>query len=210
MHNMVIVLQVFSWSPLCSLMWRTTCSSLKRSPLAPLWWCPNSKMGKSRARTILMYCCHVTWVANHPVLFLQTPAMWTACCREPMTQSMAWPQASSPATLTRPCTWASGWRPEPCLSTPTTRPTWLHLLGVSSSQASGKTLVSGNLPFYRYLTRDFASGVMDRRARQLKRLYRHWDKWLVADFTHKGQFTLHKVFIKVMASHLALEMLMAC
>ncbi len=71
--------------------------------------------------------------------------MWMACCREPTTQSMAWPQVCSPATSTRPCTWVSGWRPEQCSSIPTIRPTWLHLLEASSSLALAKTSVSRDM-----------------------------------------------------------------
>lgn len=76
------------------------------------------------------------------VPLVQTTAMWTVCCREPMTQSTAWPQACSPATSTRLCTWANGWRLEQYSSTPTTKQTWLHLLEASSSPALAKTLVS--------------------------------------------------------------------
>lgn len=39
--------QVSSWSPLCSLTWRITCSSPKRSPSAPSWSCLNFRTGKS-------------------------------------------------------------------------------------------------------------------------------------------------------------------
>lgn len=68
--------------------------------------------------------------------------MWTVSCREPMTQSTAWPRVCSPATSIRLCTLARGWRLERYSSTPTTRRMWPHLLEASSSPALAKTLVS--------------------------------------------------------------------
>lgn len=105
--NTAILLQVTLWSQLCSLMWRTTCSSPKRSPSAPSWWCPNSKMGKSSKQSILLVSVLLCYSSRQPVssvLSLRTAATWKACCREPTTQSTAWPRACSPATSTRPCT----------------------------------------------------------------------------------------------------------
>lgn len=55
--NAAIFLQAILWSPLCSPMWRTTCSLPKRSPSALSWWCPNSKMGKWLEKWSRWRCC---------------------------------------------------------------------------------------------------------------------------------------------------------
>lgn len=99
--NLQFSFQGSSWSQLCSLMWRTTCSSPKKSPLALSWWCPSSKMGKSSKKESHRHCGRAVTPVQLPTR--RSTGMWKACCREPTTQSTVWLRACSPATSTRPC-----------------------------------------------------------------------------------------------------------
>lgn len=60
-----VPLQVSSWSPHCSLVWRTTCSLPKRSPSAPSWCCPSSKTGESTSERLVV-CLSVLWYDQIP------------------------------------------------------------------------------------------------------------------------------------------------
>lgn len=135
-----------------TLDWLVGSCTLNLSPKdSDLWPMRNHFKQISQHKRERSFKCfrHTSQPSLWPPLFdlvlspsLPTAATWMACCGGPTTPSTAWRRACSPATSTRPCTLASGWRPAPSSSTPTTRRTWRRRSEASSSRASAKTWVS--------------------------------------------------------------------
>lgn len=146
-----------SLNPRCSLMCRTTCTSLKRSHLVPSWSFPSLRGGRANSRwlhtwKLLISSFYLISQNVHAlrldfvffslyVAFPPASVTWTMSWGEPMPQSMAWHQVFSHGTSAKPCMWAKGWMLAQFLSTPTTRLMWPRLSEASNSLDLAKTWV---------------------------------------------------------------------